>query len=143
MGIIDKAKEVVVKGAAAVKAAVAEANASDEAMAMETPREKPKPVVYRNLPIEPTPELIEQVLKHNPAKSPQQLVRMLMARRGYMGGVADFDRLERRVARFKRSQAKSPRKRMPSHIRDAAILVDVINRAVAQAFAPKPQGEGA
>lgn len=136
MGIIDKAKEVVVKGAAMVKDAVAAANAPSEAEEQAMAKEKPKPIVHRNLPIEVNPELIKLVLKHNAGKNPQQLVTSLMARMGY--GYEDFARLEARVARFRKSQAKNPRKRMPSHIRDKAIIVDTINKAVAAAFAPKP-----
>ena len=137
MGIIDKAKEVVVKGAAMVKDAVAAANAPSEAEMNEAvAKEKPKPLVHRHLPIEVNPHLIELVLKHNAGKNPQQLVTALMARMGY--GFDDFARLEARVARFRKAQAANPRKRMPSHIRDKAIIVDTINKAVAKAFAPKP-----
>lgn len=85
------------------------------------------------------PHLIELVLKHNKAKSPAELGQMLLGRMGYT--LDDLKGLEGRVARFRRSQAKNPGKRMPSHIRDKAIIVETVNKAVAAAFAPK-KGKG-
>lgn len=132
IGIIDKAKEVVAKGVDAVKSAVAEPEAAPA-------KEKPKPIVHRNLPISVNPQMVELVLKHNKAKSPAELSQMLLGRMGYT--LDDLKRLEARVARFHRSKAKNPGKRLPSHIRDKAIIVETVNKAVAAAFAPK-KGKG-
>jgi hypothetical protein len=139
IGIVDKAMAGVAKVAGAAVGAVKDAIAEPAATEAAAKKEKKAPSQHRHLPIAVNPHMVELVLKHNKAKSPAELTQVLMGRMGYT--LDDLKRLETRVARFQRAKAKNPGKRMPSHIRDKAIIVESVNKCVAAAFAPK-KGKG-
>lgn len=76
-----------------------------------------------------TPELIDQVLHANPARSTDELRARIERRLGYRAG--GYARMSARVNRWKANRQASGR-RMPSHIRGMAVAVEIVDRALAE-----------
>lgn len=91
-----------------------------------------KPVVKRELSLEPNEHLIEQVSDaFKAAKSPVEFVLGFCQRLG-IGSMDEYDRLATRAERFMRSLERNPGKRVPSHIRDRFVMKRIVELVIAK-----------
>lgn len=87
---------------------------------------KLKPNYIRDQSIKPSDEIIAKVLEHHQAVRPLNFVMSVVLSMGYPT-IRDYDQAATRAERFIRN---NPTKRMPTHIRNKAILKRVIERCL-------------
>lgn len=95
-------------------------------------QQKLQPMRHRDQNLEPSDQLIEQVLgAYKSAKSPAELALALVGRMGFPS-VDAYDKAATRAERFVRDL--KPGKRMPNHIRDKFVLKRVVERCLEKRF---------